>query len=57
MAKLVSSSAVQPNTFPPSASGATSIPLLPIGRLLTMTCLLRPRYQKAAFEEAFTTYL
>src|SRR6187200_3116855 len=32
-AKLVLSSAVQSKTLPPNATGATSIPLLPMGRL------------------------
>src|SRR6478672_12321073 len=32
----VASSAVQPNTFPPSISGATSIPDLPISRFFIM---------------------
>src|SRR4051812_47313476 len=40
MAKLVASSAVHPNTLPPSASGATSIPLSPIGRFRTISSLL-----------------
>src|SRR6476469_3750217 len=35
MRKLVDSSAVQPNTLPPRASGATASPLFPIRRFST----------------------
>jgi len=38
-AKLVASSAVQPNTLPPSASGATSKSLFPMRRLLVIARL------------------